>query len=162
MQHVPALLTCALAALFACAAPLVAADAHAGHDHAADAHGPAIALGTVTITTTAVAVSAAGAFAAGAEWHLEMVLTPDQPAPKAIRVWVGLENGRGSVKAKAEAEKGAKGEYSAHVEIPKPLPGDSALWIALEAADGTTVKGSLAVPKAADAADHADHTGHQH
>ncbi len=155
----PAILT----ALLALGAPLSAADEHAGHDHAAEgahAHGKAETVGSVDISVYKVAVSASGAIAAGKEWHVELRLNPDQPVPKAIRVWVGAENGRGSVKAKAEAEKDAKGEYGAHVEVPNPIPADSKLWISIEPDNGQTAKGSLALPNAA--AVHKEGDGHKH
>ncbi len=152
----PAILT----ALLALGTPLAAADDHAGHAHAGHDHGKTEAVGTVEIGTYKAAVSAAGAIAAGKEWHVELLLTPAQPAPKAIRVWVGVENARGSVKAKAEAEPNAKGEYAAHVEIPAPLPPDCKLWVSIESVDGQTVKGSLALPKAE--AGHSEHDGHKH
>lgn len=152
-----------LTALLALGASLRAADEHAGHNHAAEgahAHGKAEAVGTVDINVYKVAVSASGAIAAGKEWHVELRLNPDQSAPKSIRVWVGTENGRGSVKAKAEAEKGAKGEYSAHVELPKPIPADSKLWISIEPDNGQTAKGSVALPKAETG--HKEGDGHSH
>ncbi|MBI5941891.1 MAG: hypothetical protein HY859_15860 [Caulobacterales bacterium] len=155
----PAILT----ALLALSAPLSAADEHAGHNHAAEgahAHGKAEAVGSVEISVYKIAVSASGAIAAGKEWHVELRLNPDQPVPKAIRVWVGTENGRGSVKAKAEAEKDAKGEYGAHVEVPNPIPADSKLWITIEPDNGQTAKGSLALPKAE--AGHHEGDGHKH
>lgn len=157
----PAILT----ALLALGAPLSAADEHAGHDHAADgahAHGKAEAVGAVDISVYKVAVSASGAIAAGKEWHVELRLNPDQPAPKAIRVWVGIENGRGSVKAKAEAEKDAKGEYGAHVEVPNPIPADSKLWISIEPDNGQTAKGSVALPKTEATHEHKEGDGHKH
>ena len=155
----PAILT----ALLALGLPLSAADEHAGHNHAAEgahAHGKAEAIGSVDISVYKSAVSASGALAAGKEWHVELRLNPDQPAPKAIRVWVGLENGRGSAKAKAEAEKDAKGEYGAHVEVPNPIPADSKLWISVEPDNGQTAKGSVALPKVE--AGHHEGDGHKH
>jgi hypothetical protein len=155
----PAILTAALGL----SAPLGAADEHAGHNHAAEgahAHGKAEAVGSVDISVYKVAVSASGAIAAGKEWHVELRLNPNQPAPKAIRVWVGAENGRGSVKAKAEAEKDAKGEYGAHLEIPSPLPADSKLWITIEPDNGQSAKGSLSLPKIE--AGHHEGDGHNH
>lgn len=157
----PAILT----ALLALGAPLSAADEHAGHDHAAEgahAHGKAESVGAVDISVYKVAVSASGAIAAGKEWHVELRLNPDQPVPKAIRVWVGAENGRGSVKAKAEAEKDAKGEYGAHVEVPNPIPADSKLWISIEPDNGQTAKGSLALPKSDATHEHKEGDGHKH
>lgn len=157
----PAILT----ALLALGAPLSAADEHAGHNHAAEgahAHGKAESLGAVDISVYKVAVSASGTIAAGKEWHVELRLNPDQPVPKAIRVWVGTENGRGSVKAKAEAEKDAKGEYGAHVEVPNPIPADSKLWISIEPDNGQTAKGSVALPKAEATHEHKEGDGHKH
>jgi hypothetical protein len=133
--------TVLLIALIALAAPLAAAD---GHDHAAEAK----PLGSLVIGSQTIAIATAGDLAAGTELHVELQLKPEAPAPKAIRVWVGSENARGSVKAKAEAEKDAKGAYEAHVEVPKPIPADSKLWIAIEHADGQTTKGSLALAPA--------------
>ncbi|MCK6491277.1 MAG: hypothetical protein L6R48_23750 [Planctomycetes bacterium] len=141
----PALLT----ALLVLAAPLNAADDHAGHNHSggdAHAHGKTEAIGSVDIGVYKVAVSASGAIAAGKEWHLELQLNPTQPAPKAIRVWVGTESGRESIRAKAEAEKDAKSEFSAHVLVPNPIPNDSKLWIAIEAENGNVIKRSLPIP----------------
>jgi hypothetical protein len=160
--------TATLTALLALGVPLSAADDHAGHDHAGHshagegghAHGKTEAVGTVDISVYKIAVAAAGAVAAGKEWHVELRLNPDQPAPKAIRVWIGTENGRGSVKAKAEAEKDAKGEYAAHVEVPNPIPADSKLWISIEPENGQAAKGAVELPKAGGG--HHEGDGHKH
>jgi hypothetical protein len=157
MIRIP-LATTGLAILLAAGTPLAAADDHAGHDHAAHAHGKAMAIGTVTPGAYTAAIAATGAPAAGQTWHVELRLDPGPAAPRAIRLWVGAENGRGSVKAKAEAD--AAGEYSAHLEVPSPLAVDSRLWIALETADGQAAKGSLALPEAA--AGHHEGDGHKH
>ena len=152
-----------LTALLALAAPLSAADEHAGHDHAtegAHAHGKAEAVGSVDISIYKIAISAAGAITAGKEWHVELLLNPDQPAPRAMRIWVGTENGRGSVKAKAAAAPDATGEYGAHVEVPDPIPADSKLWISVEPDNGQTTKGSVALPTAE--AGHHGGDGHSH
>lgn len=154
-----------LAFLLAASAPLAAADDHAGHDHAEHAHGPTTAVGTVKIGEITIAASASGAMAIGKAWHIEVKLTPAQPAPKAVRIWVGAENARGSVKAKAEAEHAAGGEYSANVEIPAPLPADAKLWVALETADGLAAKGAItlvAAPVAPAAHEHKPGDGHNH
>jgi hypothetical protein len=143
--------TVLLIALIALAAPLAAAD---GHDHAAEAK----PLGSLVIGSQTIAIATAGDLTAGTELHVELQLKPDAPAPKAIRVWIGSENARGSVKAKAEAEKGAKGAYEAHVEVPKPIPADSKLWIAIEQADGQTIKAAHAIAAPA----HGPGDGHGH
>lgn len=163
MRHIP-FTTVLFSALLAVGATLSAAeDPHAGHNHAAEAahaHGKTEPVGSVDISVYKIAVSASGTIAAGKEWHIELRLNPEQPVPKAIRVWVGTETGRGSTKAKAEAEKDAKGEYSAHVEIPNPIPADAKLWIAIEPDNGQTAKGSVTMPKTE--AGHHEGDGHKH
>lgn len=149
-----------LSALLAPFVPLGAADDHAGHSHAAGdghAHGTAQAVGSVEIGAYTVAVSAAGGMAAGAESHIELRLSPDQPAPKAIRVWIGGENGRGSVKSRADSDGKL---FSAHVVAPNPIPADGKLWIAIEPVNGQTAKGSLSLPRAETG--HHDGDGHGH
>ena len=139
-----------LAAMLAACAPLAAADEHAGHDHAAHAHshGEAVSLGTVAIGQQQVVLSAAGALKPGGELHVELQFKPAVPAPKSVRVWIGPENGRGSLKAKAEAEKDAPGEYAAHVEVPAALAADFQVWISVEPEAGEAVKAAVALPKA--------------
>lgn len=152
--------TAVLSALLSPFVPLGAAEDHAGHDHAAGhghAHGAAQAVGSVEIGAYTVAVSAAGSMAAGAESHIELSLSPEQPAPKAIRVWIGAENGRGSVKSRADSDGKL---FSAHVVAPNPIPADGKLWITIEAVSGQVAKGSLSLPKAEAA--HHDGDGHQH
>jgi hypothetical protein len=142
----------AFAALLALGAPLAAADdAHAGHNHqggSEHAHGAMEPIGTVVIGTHSVAAEAAGEAHPGKVWHLELRLTPERLQPRAVRAWVGHENGRGSSKAKAEPRPGIPGAFSAHVEVPEPLPPGARLWIAIDPADAQPpAKGSLALPK---------------
>lgn len=147
----------AAAALLLAANPtLLAADAH-GHAHA---HGAMTAVGPVTLGAIVAQVESEGSPTAGKEWHVEVGLPTGTAAPKALRIWVGIENGRGSEKAKAEAEADHPGSYAAHVDVPAPLPEGSKLWIALENSAGETTKGSLALPGAAGKAD--PHAGHEH
>ena len=69
------------------------------------------------------------------------IITPKGEAePKAVRAWVGVESGKGSIKTKAEREK--EGKWHAHHTVSKPLPTDSKLWIELETANGKQ-KGSF-------------------
>ena len=117
---------------------LSAAEEH-GHTH-----GEPVALGKTSIGTTAVTVTGAGELVAGKEWHVGVVLASGAPAPKAIRVWIGAENGRGSEKARAL--KATEGNYEAHVAVPKPLVAGSAVWVALESATGEIDKGSVPLP----------------
>ena len=61
--------------------------------------------------------------------------------PKAVRFWVGAEDAKGSVKAKAEEEAG--NAWHTHVEVPGPLPAGSKLWVEIEPADGLPFKVSF-------------------
>lgn len=143
------ILTCALAALLA--TPAAFAADH-GHDH-----GPVAALGEATVGAAKLTAKIGGVVKPGAEVHLELILAPAAPAPAAVRAWIGTENARGSVKAKAGGDA-AKGVYDAHIDVPAPLPADSKLWVAVEASDGTVLKASFALPAGAPAGGH----GHRH
>ncbi len=117
---------------------LTAADAHAGHDH-----GPLTVLGTPTLGGTGIVVGAAGQPQAGEQWHIAIALAPRAPAPKAIRIWVGNDTGRGSEKAKAAGDAHHPRAYAAHVAVPAPLPAGSQLWVSLENAAGEVAKTAL-------------------
>lgn len=51
----------------------------------------------------------------------------------AVRFWIGAEDARGSIKAKAGIEDG---KWHSHVEIPSPLPDGSRLWVEIESEGG--------------------------
>jgi hypothetical protein len=142
--------------------PLGAADDHSGHSHGGHSHGPVVALGSVEIGPHTIKVASSGALVPGGAWHVELAMAPAQAKPKAIRLWVGSENGRGSVKARAASEPGHPGAYNTHVLIPEPLTTNSRLWIALEASDGTTTRGSLDLPKTASTGNAGHHAGDGH
>lgn len=132
------------------------ATAAEGHHH----HHPMTNLGSHPIGAAKLVIQAAGSVKPGGRLHLDLAYVPAAPAPKAIRVWVGIESGRGSAKAKAELEK--DGLYEAVVELPAPLPEGAKIWISVEPAVGETVKASLPIPAAvAEHHDH-DHAGHKH
>ncbi|PKO20032.1 hypothetical protein CVU37_00745 [candidate division BRC1 bacterium HGW-BRC1-1] len=129
--------------VFAQAKPGATLDPHAGHNHAAPAatgghaHGDAKDLGTTTIASLKVNVSQMGDVAAGGHGVFEITPAAGQTDPKAVRVWVGAENGVGSVKAKAAKAGDA---YDAHVEVPKALTPESSLWVEVEPATGKKEK----------------------
>lgn len=136
------ILTCA--ALCAVLNPLAAED-H-GHDHGhAHGHGAAVELGSATIGAWTVEAERLGEVVAGKEAVIELKLTPAQPAAAVARAWIGSENGRGSVKAKLEAEDGG---FHGHLEVPAPLPADAKLWVSLQDAAGTQTLGSFALTAA--------------
>jgi hypothetical protein len=136
-------LSAAVALLFLTGTHLMAVDPHAGHHH-----DNMMALGTVTLGSITAKVEGAGVPVVGRGWHVTVDVPVGTPAPKAIRVWVGIENGRGSEKAKAELEAKHPGRHSTHVNVPAPLPEGSKLWVSLENAAGEITTTSVALPAA--------------
>jgi len=58
----------------------------------------------------------------------------------AVRFWVGTQDAKGSIKAKAEIEDG---KWHTHVEIPSPMPAGSKLWVEVEGPSGEKTVGSF-------------------
>lgn len=58
-------------------------------------------------------------------------LTVDRPVA-ALRLWVGTEDGAGSMKTKAHPGHGGSAGLHAHVEVPDPLPKGARLWVEVE------------------------------
>jgi len=58
----------------------------------------------------------------------------------AVRFWIGTQDARGSIKAKAEIEEG---HWHTHTAIPDPLPSGSMLWVEIEDEKGVKVAGSF-------------------
>lgn len=133
------------------AEPKQSADARTGkpadtHDHAHDAkgdghdhdhedghdHGPTTELGEQTSGTFTIKASREGDVVAGKDVAVNIHVAPAADAKSkaaAVRVWVGTQDGKGSMKARAEHEKTS---WHAHAEIPSPLPEGSKLWIEIE------------------------------
>lgn len=158
------LITSTLTLLLSAGIGLIAAEEHP-HEHGKE-HEKAVKVGEVTIGTSKVEVEMAGAVNADKEVHVELSLTPATPAPKAVRVWIGSDSGRGSEKAKATGAVAEPGSYEAHVAVPAPMPEGSKIWISIEPASGDAVKGSLPLPssdaKGPAAHDHDHDHDHKH
>lgn len=103
-------------------------------------HGTGHSLGTLTIGGTELAVVQLGALAAGQESAFEFEIASG-PAPAAIRTWVGTEDGRGAMKALAEAEGDVHAH--AHIELPAELSPTHRLWVEVEDAAGSKTTGSV-------------------
>jgi len=114
------------------------AEDHAHHHH------DTTPIGTATVDGKSLAVAGEGKPIPGSNWAVEVSLAKDQARPKAVRLWIGSADGKGALKTKAVRHHGA---YEGHVDVPKPLPEGAALWISLEATDGTITTGSVALPK---------------
>jgi hypothetical protein len=132
-----------------------------GHDHGHD-HGPSgehaapkpghggavIALGEQTIGSfTAKATRDEGQIVAGKDAPIDVTVTPTAGATTkvvAVRFWIGTQDAKGSVKAKAEVEDPkAPNRWHVHAEIPNPMPAGSKLWVEIEDDKGGTSVGSF-------------------
>lgn len=108
-----------------------------GHAHAATALGE-VKVGTYTVKVEAAAIES------GKEAEIDLTFGDGVALPGTVRGWIGIESGVGSMKAKFGKE-GATGMHS-HVEVPKPLPAGSMLWLEIEGASGTS-RGSIAIQR---------------
>ena len=115
-----------------------------GHDHGADdGHGhhsgPVIALGTAQAGTFSCVVTRdGGAITPGGDAPIDATVTSGEDTAVAVRFWIGTEDARGSMKAKADIEDpaGAPFRWHTHAEIPSPLPEGSKLWVEIETESG--------------------------
>ena len=124
---------------------------HSGHDHSGQGHGDegrTHALGTVTVGDLGLAVTLFGEITPGGEAVIGLAAESGQ-APSELRSWIGVANGRGSVKALLQADE--HGHFHGHLEVPDQLPADSALWVGV-VTDAGRERASVALPAA----------GHEH
>lgn len=105
-------------------------------------HGPGIELGSSRIGSYDVRASRdAGEITPGGDSPVDVWV--DGGVGKgvtAVRFWIGTEDAKGSVKAKADIEDG---KWHTHVEVPSPLPADGKLWVEIEAEGGQKSSGSF-------------------
>jgi hypothetical protein len=106
-------------------------DGHGGMDHS---HGPTTELGEQVAGALTVKASRDGDVTPGGELPVDIWVTGGSARVNSVRFWVGIESGRGSVKAKAALETD---NWHNHAEVPSPLPEGSKLWVAIELGDGT-------------------------
>lgn len=125
-----------------------------GHEHGpADAHaaghgGPVIQLGTATVGPFDVkATRDEGQIVAGKDAPIDVTVTPTPGSTAkatAVRFWIGAEDAKGSVKAKADIESPAEpNRWHTHAEIPNPVPAGGKLWIEIEDDKGGKSTGSF-------------------
>ncbi len=118
-----------------------------GHDHDDGDHDHAHSadqkheLGTATIGAYNVSATRYGQPAPGKEIEVDL-RAAGSTAPTALRLWIGTQDARGSLKAKAEPEAD---HHHAHVEVPDPLPPDARLWVEIETGSGPPAVGSFAL-----------------
>ncbi|MDP1661879.1 MAG: hypothetical protein Q8L55_08175 [Phycisphaerales bacterium] len=136
---------------------------HSGHDHDHDHdHGPngeksapkaghggaVIALGEQTIGAfTAKATRDDGQVVAGKDAPIDVTITPNAGATTkaaSVRFWIGTQDAKGSVKAKAEVEDPKDpNRWHVHAEVPNPMPDGSKLWVEIEDDKGSTSVGGF-------------------
>jgi hypothetical protein len=122
-----------------------AASAPAKDDHHG---GPVIDLGTGFIGAFSVnATRDQGQIVAGKDAPIDVTVTPASGGTAkavGVRFWVGTEDGKGSVKAKADIEDPKEpNRWHTHAEIPNPIPAGSKLWVEIEDDKGALVTGSF-------------------
>lgn len=102
-----------------------------GHDHGDDHdHGPTTQLGEVIVDGYTIKASRDGGITAGGDAPIDVWITGGLSKATAVRFWIGTQDAKGSMKAKAELEKD---NWHTHVEVPKPLPQGSKLWVEIDA-----------------------------
>lgn len=104
-------------------------EGHKDHKHGENEAGPRKVLGKSDLLGYSVEVALYGEAKAGSEAALDVVLTGGTGEPQAVRAWIGVESGDGSIKAKLEKE--GKG-FHGHVETPKTLAAGSAVWVEIQ------------------------------
>lgn len=96
-------------------------------------HGPVKQLGEKSADGLTIRASRQGDIVEGDDAPVDVSVTGAAKPIAAVRFWIGARDARGSVKAKAELEKD---NWHSHVEVPKPLPAGSELWVEIEAEGG--------------------------
>ena len=107
---------------------------HDDHDHVADdehGHGESVSLGQVMIGSWTVDAARSGEVAAASEIVVDLDITGGT-AVDVVRMWVGTEDARGSIKVRADGDGDA---WHGHVAIPAELPPGSAIWIEIASGD---------------------------
>lgn len=92
-------------------------------------------LGRKEIGGYTVSVILIGEVEAGKHADFDIKLIDAKTDPKALRVWVGVEDAKGS--KKADGTKGTA-TYTGEVDVPNPIPEKAKLWVEIEADSGVS------------------------
>ena len=109
-----------------------AAGSDAGHGDDHD-HGATTELGEQSAGGFTIKASRDGDVVAGKDAAIDVWVTGGTSKVAAVRFWIGTQDAKGSVKAKAELEKD---NWHTHAEIPSPMPEGSKLWVEVETDKG--------------------------
>lgn len=114
-----------------------------------DHGGAVVELGDTTLGVFRVrATRNEGEIKAGGDAPIDVWLTGGSGSEKvpAVRFWIGTQDAKTSVKAKASIENPKEpNHWHAHVEVPNPIPTDSRLWVEIELDGGRTTSASFAL-----------------
>ena len=104
-------------------------------------HGKSKPLGKINADGHSIEVIQYGDVEPGSEAAFDLMFESAKPLPQAVRAWIGIESGVGSMKSRLAKE----GEHTVHghVEVPATLPDGSKLWIEVET-DGNRVRVPIA------------------
>jgi hypothetical protein len=107
---------------------------HTDAPSAAGHHGKPIELGTATASEFSLrAARDEGAITPGGDAPIDVWVTGGTTKVVGVRFWIGTEDAKGSIKAKAEIEFPAEPDHwHTHAEIPDPMPAGSRLWVEVE------------------------------
>mgnify|MGYP001174123003 CR=1 FL=1 len=103
-----------------------------GHDHGATTQ-----LGEQSAGGFTIKASRDGDITPGKDAAIDVWVTAaggGDARVTAVRFWIGTQDAKGSVKAKAELEKD---NWHTHAEIPSTMPAGSKLWVEVETDGGT-------------------------
>jgi hypothetical protein len=61
-----------------------------------------------------------------------------------VRFWIGSQDAKGSIKAKADIEDPKQtNHWHTHAEIPEPMPAGAKLWVEIETEGGEKTAGNF-------------------
>ena len=108
-------------------------------------HGAVIELGNATIGAFTVRASRdQGEINAGGDAPIDVWLTGGTQKVIGVRFWIGTQDAKGSVKAKADIEDPKEpNRWHTHAEVPNPLPPGSKLWVEVATEGGQKTSGSF-------------------
>ena len=115
------------------------AESHVGESHTAGHEEGEKTTYELTLANIALEVRYRGDGTPGSALDVSLI-TVNGERPATIRVWVGVESGKGSRKTKVHSH-GAT--YHAVAAVPSDIPEGSALWIEVQTLNGEKESGSI-------------------
>ncbi len=108
-----------------------------GHSHGPTTElGEQVASGSAAVGSFTIKASRDGDVQPGGDVPIDVWVTGGTAKVATVRFWIGTQDARGSMKAKAELEKD---NWHTHAEVPKPLSAEGKLWVEVETESGEKV-----------------------